>query len=326
MADERSTLARVPLQRRGVFAASGAYFERHAQTLVAALGRMTRQPLASLMTVMVIAIALALPAAFALLVMNARAATGSWDSAIELSVYFKRDVSVAKAEQLAQALKERAGVAAVDLIPSDAALKEFRELSGFGAALDALTDNPLPHALIVRPAAAYTSPSAVDLLKRHLQNWPEVDLVQVDTEWVKRFHTMLDVLRRVLGLVAALLAAGVVVIVGNTIRLDIENRRQEIEVTKLVGGSDAFVRRPFLYTGFWYGFAGGALACGLVALGLWLLQEPVNRLAGLYGSDFRLMGLDPRTMVGLLGGGAALGWLGSWLAASRHLRAIEPSG
>jgi cell division transport system permease protein len=118
----------------------------------------------------------------------------------------------------------------------------------------------------------------------------------------------------------------VVVIVGNTIRLDIENRRAEIEVTKLVGGSDAFVRRPFLYTGFWYGLVGGALACGLVALGAWLLQTPVNRLAGLYGSDFRLIGLDPRTIAGLLGGGAVLGWLGSFLAASRHLRAIEPSG
>ncbi|HSC05900.1 MAG TPA: permease-like cell division protein FtsX [Steroidobacteraceae bacterium] len=326
MAEERSSVVRPTAQRRGVFAAIGGYFERHAQTLVAALGRMTRQPLASFMTIMVIAIALALPAAFALLVTNARAATGAWDSAIEVSVYLKRDVSVAKAEQLAQTLRERPGVAGVQFIPADAALKEFREFSGFGPALDALTDNPLPHALIVRPTTDRTSPSAVDLLKRHLQNWPEVDLVQVDTEWVKRFHTMLDVLRRVLGLLAALLAAGVVVIVGNTIRLDIENRRQEIEVTKLVGGSDAFVRRPFLYTGFWYGLVGGALACGLVAFGLWLLQEPVNRLAGLYGSDFRLSGLDPRTMAALLGGGAILGWLGSWLAASRHLRAIEPSG
>ncbi|HJS21306.1 MAG TPA: permease-like cell division protein FtsX [Steroidobacteraceae bacterium] len=326
MAEGRPGAARPAGPRRGVFASIGVYFERHAQTLVAALGRMTRQPLASFMTVMVIAIALALPAAFALLVTNARAATGAWDSAIEMSVYFKRDVSLAKAEQLAQALEQRSGVGAVELIPSDAALKEFREFSGFGAALDALTDNPLPHALIVRPAPDHTAPAAVDALKRHLQNWPEVDLVQVDTEWVKRFHTMLDVLRRVLGLVAALLAAGVVVIVGNTIRLDIENRRAEIEVTKLVGGSDAFVRRPFLYTGFWYGLVGGALACGLVALGAWLLQEPVNRLAGLYGSDFRLSGLDPRTIAGLLGGGALLGWMGSWLAASRHLRAIEPSG
>lgn len=326
MAEARAPAARASAHRRGVFASIGVYFERHAQTLVAALGRMTRQPLATLMTVMVIGIALALPAAFALLVRNAHAATGAWDSAIELSVYFKRGVGLAKAEQLAHALEERSGVAAVELIPSDAALKEFREFSGFGAALDALTDNPLPHALIVRPAADHTSPAAVDALKRHVQNWPEVDLVQVDTEWVKRFHTMLDVLRRVLGLVAALLAAGVVVIVGNTIRLDIENRRSEIEVTKLVGGSDSFVRRPFLYTGFWYGLVGGALACGLVALGAGLLQEPVNRLAGLYGSDFRLSGLDPRTIAALLGGGALLGWLGSWLAASRHLRAIEPSG
>jgi cell division transport system permease protein len=317
VAEERSNLVRPTAQRRGLFAAIGGYFERHAQTLIAALGRMTRQPLASFMTIMVIAIALALPAAFALLVTNARAATGAWDSAIEVSVYFKHDVSVAKAEQLAQALRERPGVAGVRFIPADAALREFREFSGFGPALDALTDNPLPHALIVRPTADRTSPSAVDLLKRHLQNWPEVDLVQVDTEWVKRFHTMLDVLRRVLGLLAALLAAGVIVIVGNTIRLDIENRRQEIE---------AFVRRPFLYTGFWYGLVGGALACGLVAFGLWLLQEPVNRLAGLYGSDFRLSGIDPRTIAALLGGGAILGWLGSWLAASRHLRAIEPSG
>lgn len=325
MADER-TAPRAGIQRRGMFAAIGVYFERHAQTLVAALGRMLRQPLASFMTVMVIAIALALPAAFALLVTNARAATGAWDSAIEVSVYFKSGVPIVKAEQLAQALRERPGVAGVEFVAADAALKEFRDFSGFGAALDALTDNPLPHALIVHPAPDYTSPSAVEGLKRHLQNWPEVDLVQVDTEWVKRFHTMLDVLRRVLGLVAALLALGVVVIVGNTIRLDIENRRAEIEVTKLVGGSDAFVRRPFLYTGFWYGLVGGALACGLVGLGAWLLQEPVNRLAGLYGSDFRLSGLDPRTIAGLLGGGALLGWLGSWLAASRHLRAIEPSG
>jgi cell division transport system permease protein len=325
MADERPT-ARSAGAKRGAFVALSVYFERHAQTLVAALGRMTRQPLATFMTVMVIAIALALPAAFALLVQNARAATGAWDSAIEVSVYFKRDVAVAKAEQLAHALEERPGVADVELIPADVALKEFREFSGFGTALDALTENPLPHALIVRPTAEYTSPTAVDALKQHLQNWPEVDLVQVDTEWVKRFHSMLDVVRRVLALVAALLAAGVVVIVGNTIRLDIENRRAEIEVTKLVGGSDAFVRRPFLYTGFWYGLVGGALACGLVALGVWLLQDPVNRLAGLYGSDFRLRGLDPRTIATLLGGGTLLGWLGSWLAASRHLRAIEPSG
>jgi cell division transport system permease protein len=311
--------------RRGLFESLGIYFERHAQTLVASLGRMTRQPMATLMTVAVIGIALALPAALGLLVANARAATGAWDSAIELSVFFKQDVRLVKAEQLAGTLRERNGVASVELIPADAALREFREFSDFGAALDALTDNPLPHALIVRPESGHASPAEVDALKRHLQAWPEVDLVQVDTEWVKRFHSILDLLRRVLALVAGLLAVGVIVIVGNTIRLDIENRRMEIEVTKLVGGSDAFVRRPFLYSGFWYGLLGGGLACGLVSLGAWLLQAPVGRLAGLYGSDFHLLGLDSRSISLLLGGGTLLGWLGSWLATSRHLRAIEPT-
>jgi cell division transport system permease protein len=286
---------------------------------------MTRQPMAALMTTAVIGIALALPAALGLFVANARAATGAWDSAIELSVFFKDDVRLVKAEQLAAALRERRGVASVELIPADAALQEFREFSNFGAALDALTDNPLPHALVVRPSSTHASPAEIDALRRHLQNWPEVDLVQVDTEWVKRFHSILDLVRRVLALVAGLLAIGVIVIVGNTIRLDIENRRMEIEVTKLVGGSDAFVRRPFLYSGFWYGLLGGGLACGLVALGAWLLQEPVGRLAGLYGSDFRLIGLDPRMTGVLLGAGTFLGWFGSWLATSEHLHEIEPT-
>lgn len=303
----------------------GVYFERHLQTLFASLGRMTRQPMATLMTTAVIGIALALPACLWLLVANARVATGDWDNAIELSVYLKNDVGLAKAEQLAAALRERRGVAAVEHVPPDAALQEFREFSDFGPALDALTDNPLPHALIVRPTSDHASAADIDVLRRHVQNWPEVDLVQVDTEWVKRFHSILNVLRRVLTLVAGLLAVGVVVIVGNTIRLDIDNRRSEIEVTKLVGGSDGFVRRPFLYGGLWYGLLGGALACGLVELGVWLLQEPVIRLAGLYGSDFRLVGLEPRTLGALLGGGALLGWFGSWLAAARHLRAIEPT-
>jgi cell division transport system permease protein len=148
--------------RRGLFESLGIYFERHAQTLVASLGRMTRQPMATLMTIAVIGIALALPAALGLLVANARAATGSWDSAIELSVFFKEDVRIVKAEQLARTLRERSGVASVELIPADAALKEFREFSDFGAALDALTDNPLPHALIVRPASGHASPAEVD--------------------------------------------------------------------------------------------------------------------------------------------------------------------
>lgn len=315
--------ARAP--RRGPIEALRVYLARHAQVFVASLGRLTRQPLGTFMTIAVIGIALALPASLELLVRNARTATGSWNEALDLSVYFKGDVKISKVEQLARNLRERPGVAEARVIPADEALAEFREFSGFGAALDALTDNPLPHAMVVRPDADHDSPADIASLQRYLQNWPEVDLVQVDTEWVSRFHSILELLRRIVTLAGALLAIGVIVIVGNTIRLDIENRRAEIEVTKLVGGSDAFVRRPFLYGGFWYGLAGGALACGLVGLGVWLLRAPVNRLTGLYGSDFRLVGMDAATVGLLLGGGALLGWAGSWLAAARHLRSIEPT-
>ncbi len=301
------------------------YCERHMQTLVASLGRMTRTPLATLMTVAVIGIALALPACLELLVLNARAATGDWGKALDISVYMKTQVSESKAGQLARALRERADVEDVQLVTADAAMAQFRKYSGFGEALDALTENPLPHTLIVRPRASHSAPQQIETLKRHIANWPEVEHVQIDTEWVQRFHSMLDVLRRIVLLAGALLAVGVVVIVGNTIRLDIDNRRAEIEVTKLVGGSDAFVRRPFLYGGFWYGLTGGLLAWGLVALGIWLLREPVDRLAALYGSSFHLVGLDLRSIGVLLGTGTALGWIGSWLAAARHLRSIEPT-
>jgi cell division transport system permease protein len=301
------------------------YFERHLQTLIGSLGRMTRAPFATLMTIAVITIALALPACLQLLVTNARMATGDWGNALDISVYFKTGVREEKVEQLARAARERPEVAEVLVISADAALKEFTQFSGFGTALEALTENPLPHTLIVRPRADPSTPLQVEALKRYLGNWPEVERVQLDTEWVNRFHSMLDLLRRIVLLAGTLLGIGVIVIVGNTIRLDIDNRRTEIEVTKLVGGSDAFVRRPFLYSGFWYGFAGGLLAWGLIGLGVWLLRAPVDRLAELYGSNFHLEGPDLRATLILLGIGTALGWVGSWLATARHLRSIEPT-
>jgi cell division transport system permease protein len=149
--------------------------------------------------------------------------------------------------------------------------------------------------------------------------------VQIDTEWVKRLHAMLDLLRRVVWLTAGLLGVGIVIIVSNTIRLDILNRRAEIEVMKLVGASDGFARRPFLYSGIWYGLGGGLLALMLVAIAAAVLARPVARLAFLYGSAFRLEGVNVATGLGVLGVAVGLSWLGSWLAATRHIRAIEPS-
>ncbi len=300
------------------------WLERHVQTMIGSLGRLWQQPFAALLTILVIGIALALPACLHTLVQNVRAASGGWGHALDISVYMKQSTGLEETRQLAAKLEQRRDIEEVRLIEADDALAEFRESSGFGAALDALESNPLPHALVVRPDAAFHSPEQIASLTQTLRGMHGVDIVQLDTEWVTRFHAMLDVVRRIVLLAAGLFALGILVIVGNTIRLDIENRRDEIEVTKLVGGSNAFVRRPFLYNGVWYGLGGGLIAWLVVAVAVNLLAEPVARIAGLYGSRFALAGLSAAGAATLIGGGIALGWLGSFIAATRELRGIEP--
>jgi cell division transport system permease protein len=297
---------------------------RHLQALLGSLGRLARSPLATLMTLLVIALALALPTALRVFVSNAQAATGDFANAIDLSVYLKTEVPLAKAQQLAQAAQQRREVAAVTLIPADKGLEDFRTYSGFGDALTALKENPLPHVLHVRPRPEDSSPAALESLRHYLSAWPEVDLVQIDSEWVMRFNAILEVLRRLLIIAAALLGVGVLAVIGNTIRLEIAARRAEIEVTKLVGGSNAFVRRPFLYTGVLFGLGGALLAWGIIAVAVVVLGEPVANLARLYGSRYLLRGPSGEDVGFLLGAGVVLGWLGAWISAARHLRGIQP--
>lgn len=302
-----------------------AYFARHAQVLVGSLGRIVHQPFATLMTMGVIAVALALPLFLSLLLQNARIATGGWNEAYDLSVYMDKRASAARVQALVKQLKTRGDVAAVRLITADQALVEFRNDSGFGKALDALSENPLPDTLVVTPTLTSSTPQGTETLKTALAAMSDVQAVQIDTEWVKRLRSILELLRRVVLLTSALLGVGIVLIVSNTIRLDILNRRAEIEVMKLVGASDGFTRRPFLYSGIWYGLGGGLLALLLVAIASVVLARPVAQLAFLYGSDFRLQGLKLVSGFGVLMIAAGLSWVGSWLAATRHIRAIEPS-
>ena len=297
---------------------------RHVQSSLFAAGRLARAPVATAFTVLVIAIALTLPTALGLAIISVRQATGDFASAVDVSVYFRQDVPVEKARQLAQSLRQRSGIQSVTLIPADEALESFRQRSGFGAALDAIGENPLPHALDVRPTADAADPEHMESLQQYLQAWPEVEVVQLDSEWVRRLNAILDLLRGAVTGAAVLLGIGVLAIIGNTVRLEIYNRRAEIEVTKLVGGSNAFVRRPFLYTGLYYGVAGAGLAALLVMLGLTLLNGPVTRLATSYGSEFRLMTPTIAQVGLLLGVGGALGLVGAWLAAARHLARIKP--
>jgi cell division transport system permease protein len=299
-------------------------FARHTQALLGSVGRLARNPFATALTLLVIGLALALPLALNLFVTNAQTATGGFVDAVDMSVYFKIDVPLVKAQQLAADARQRSEVAEVSLIPADKALDEFRTYSGFGAALQALKENPLPHVLHVRPKPESSSPGALESLRGYFAAWPEVDIVQIDSEWVMRFNTILDVLRRLLVITAVLLAAGVLAVIGNTIRLEILNRRAEIEVTKLVGGSNGFVRRPFLYTGVLYGLGGAVLGWLIVEAAVAILGQPVATLAQLYGSRYSLQGPTGNEILIVLGAGVVLGWLGAWISAARHLRSIEP--
>lgn len=302
-----------------------AWVTRHLQTLIGALGRLSQHKLATILTTLVIGIALALPACLHLLITNAQTATGNWNRAVDISVYLKMPTSVDEARRVAERIRQRRDVAAVELVTAGDALKEFRRESGFGAAIDALTGNPLPHAVIVHPKGEYATAAHLEELAGDIRALPSVDVVQLDTAWVNRLQAILEAVRRGVVLAAGLLAFGVMAIVGNTIRLDIQNRRAEIEVTKLVGGSDAFVRRPFLYSGVWYGVGGAIIAWLVTAIVVGTLRGPVSRIAGLYGSGFEIHGLGLRPTLLLLASGVVLGWFGSYIAASRHLREIEPS-
>ncbi len=300
------------------------YLQRHAQVFIGTLGTLSRTPLTSLMTALVIGIALALPAGLYVLLHNAERLSGGWQGSARISLYLKDTVDDAGARALAARVGAMPGVRAVRYISPAQGLREFRAASGFGAALDALQSNPLPPVLVVRPALRGADPQAVQALLKRLRALPEVAMAQLDLAWVRRLYAIMALAQRGVGIVAALLALAVLLVVGNTIRLDIQNRREQIEVTKLVGGTDAFIRRPFLYGGIWYGLAGGGIAWLLIEVALWLLQGPVRRLSLLYHSDFALAALGPAASLALIGGGAALGLLGSWLAVGRHLAQIEP--
>lgn len=320
MAVTRNADAVAPVRSSG---ALSIWATSHVSTAIGALGRLARQPFASVMIILVIAVTLALPASINLLVKNARTVSGSWDNALDFAVFLQQQVSVDEAAALARLIEQRADVESVQFISADDALVEFKQQSGFGEALDQLPDNPLPHTLVVRPGPGNTSASLV-LLQEEIGNLPETDFVQIDTEWVQRFHAILDIVRQAIAIGAALLAIAIVVIIGNTIRLDIENRRAEIEVTKLIGATNAFVRRPFLWTGFWYGLVGGLMALALVYYGLYMLSGPVARLAGLYQSKVAISSLDLVEAAALVGIGVFLGLFGSWVTAARHMRRIEP--
>lgn len=302
-----------------------AYFGQHLRELTVSVGQFMHAPLASVMTVMVIGITLALPSALYVLVENAARVARGWDTGGQISLFLKPTATDAQAERLAERLRRIPSVARTEYVSRAAALAEFKRASGFGDALDVLDRNPLPPVVIVYPARSHANAESLRALLKDLERREEVDLAQLDLAWVKRLHAMLAIIERAVLVLAGLLGLAVVLTIGNTIRLAVLNRREEIEVMKLIGATNGYIRRPFLYTGLLQGLAGAGLSWGLVGLFLLVLDDPARELAGLYGSNFALSGLDAPAGAGLIAVGAVLGWVGSRIAVGRHLANIEPA-
>lgn len=281
-------------------------------------------PISNFMTILVIAIALALPAGLQILLDNGKSLSQGWDGASRISLYLKTDLSKTRLNELAIEIRKQSGIAKVDIITQQQALEDFKQDSGFADAIDQLDSNPLPPVLVIQPASTHTSPAASELLLTGFSKIHEVELAQLDLDWVRKLYALLQLAEKAASALGLALALAVLLIVGNTIRLSVQNRRDEIEVVKLVGATDAFIRRPFLYTGLWYGLLAGLTCWVILYLSLIWLQDPVANLAGLYQSQFRISGLNWQQSLQLIGISCGLGLLGSWLSVGRHIRQIEP--
>lgn len=299
-----------------------SWLKHHQRVSGESLGSLLRNGSASLMTWLVIGIALALPAILLVLLSNLSVLSGGWDGNPRINVFLAKEMSVSQSRKFFDNVRGWKEVDTASLISPDDALEEFQTLSGFGDVVLALDSNPLPAVILVQPVS--TDGATIGLLKSRLESMEEVESVSADLDWIERLNSMLALGERMVASVSFFLAAGVLLIVGNTIRLAIENRRVEIEVVKLVGGTDAFVRRPFLYLGFWYGFGGALIAWILIELSLLYLDQPVRKLAGAYGEQFSLQGLDLLQTLYFWGLGAILGIFGAWIAVGRNIRLIEP--
>lgn len=304
-----------------------SWVDHHKLVAQQSLQKLLQAPVASLMTWLVIAIALALPAALYIFLENAQRLSADWDGgSAHMTLYLNEDLNEGQGIDLTSSLQLRGDIEQAEYISAATALQEFKAMSGFSDVLNYLDDNPLPAVISLRPVLEGVDVSKqADQLRLELEALPEVDQAQLDLQWVQRLYSLMELGQRAVLALVVMLSLAVLLVVSNTIRLAIESRRDEIVVVKLVGGTDAFVRRPFLYTGLWYGFGGGILAWLMIGITQLWLSGPVNTLAVSYGSSFSLNGLGFIGSLVLLLGAMGLGSIGAWVAVHRHLGDIEPT-
>ncbi|MFT6371470.1 MAG: cell division transport system permease protein [Gammaproteobacteria bacterium] len=300
-----------------------SYFLHHLQSLVSSLGKIYKAPTTTIMTVAVIGITLSLPSGFYLFLKNIEAMSGDLSSSTQISLYLDLNINEEDALNLSKTLANQETIQKTEFISRDNALQSFRKSSGFGKSIDTLLSNPLPHTIIVFPKSSSDRFEIKNLLNS-LQSFPEVKIAKLDTEWLERLFTLLEIAKRAVGIITLLFAFAVLLIIGNTIRLDIQNRYQEIIVTKLIGATNAFIRRPFLYSGLWYGLFGGIISWLIVELGYLAISGPLERLNLLYQSELHIVTFSFQNFIILLTSSALLGLIGSWIAVAKHLSQIEP--
>lgn len=296
----------------------------HKDAISYSLLRLWHTPLSTWITLAAIAIALSLPASLHLFLKNLKSLTDDKREVPTISIFIKQGISEKQARDRAELLRELSEIDKVVVITKKEGLKDFKKITGFAEAIGTLDENPLPHVLVVTPHLTLLGDPENDMkrLARKLQSYSEVELVQMDIEWVQRLRGILRITERIILIISVLLGLTVLLVIGNTIRLNIENRKEEIEVSKLIGATTAYIRRPFLYTGIWYGLFGGIISLVLVHLALLFLVTPVNELAQLYGSSFSINGLGIKNTLYILLISSLLGLIGAGLAVGKHLKCM----
>ena len=291
---------------------------------VHSLGEMWRTPLASLMTIAVLGLSLTLPATLYLVVKNVQQVSSGFEEASEISLFVKESMSEQETQTLVKRLALYAEVESVEFISKQQALTEFKDVSGFGQALEYLDSNPLPDVVLVTPTKRHRQPNAAKALLTKLENEREVDFGKLDIAWLERLNALLDLLKESVITIALLLLTSVTLIIGNTIRLSIMDKKEEIQVMKLVGATNTFIHAPFLWTGIWYGVIGGLFAFICIALMMWWLTSAVSSVAGVYQTSFSLIGLTLNEFGALVLLATSLGFIGSYLSVNRYIKEIEP--
>lgn len=300
------------------------WLQEHYKAAIGSWQRFWSSILSTIFTSLTLAIALALPGSLLVLLNNADQITRHLQASAQVNVFLHKDIGLADAQQLTQQLAQREDIHSSYLISATAALDQFRQQSGLDTILDSLAINPLPHTIVLTPAFHAANQIALSHLTAKLDTLAAVDEVLVDLKWVQRLAALLETTRMATLGLALFLALAVMLVIGNTLRLAIENRREEIVVIKLVGGTDAYLRRPFLYLGCWYGLLSSGLAWLIIQFGLWGLQAPLQRLGDTYQTTIELVGLGLSGSVGLIISSVLLTMLSATITVTRELRLIEP--